>query len=329
MGAWLTCIDVDATKGTFAVGRQDGKVVLADLATGQPHRVESPHDQRVTSVVFDGTLLWTAAFDGRIAALDPITGELRRRFDTPYGEVGSLRVISGTLLTAGADGNVRLWDPETTAESSVLDEKRFGPAYAVAATPEWIAIGYSSGDVAIWRPESPAPGGVIARARWKYEGHFQPAGRGPCYAIAVTPSQQLAAFARDRAVCLHAPGEWPQVERLPIPLACNDLQFNANATRLIGAGSDREVKLWEQYAEVGNPYGHWINIRSFGGGMRGGEWQQEMIYSAARFVGDDRVLAASFDGTARLFSLGIEPERVARLGDDPPAGWDGAPPDPA
>src|SRR6185312_8919716 len=40
---WLTCIDVAADRNLFAVGRQDGVVIIADLASGQPRRAEPLH----------------------------------------------------------------------------------------------------------------------------------------------------------------------------------------------------------------------------------------------------------------------------------------------
>lgn len=323
MSIWLTCIDTAPDRGLFAVGRVDGAVIIADLETGRPRWAEPLHGERVSAVAFADGLLWTAGFDGRVAAWDLEGSEVRRRFDAGHGRVLSLCPAGDALLTAGDDGNVRVWEPETGSEARILDEKRFGGSYAIAATPEWIAIGYESGDVGVWRPSAASES--VAAADWQYEGHFQPAGRGPLYAIAVSPPGGLAAFARDRAVCLHEPGEWPQVARLPIPLACNDLRFNSKTTLLIGACSDREVKLWGMTPMVGSRHGHWTTVpASCGEGMRGEDWRQEMIFSGAGFAGDDRILAASFDGAVRVFSSQgfISPLRTARLGDPEPSGWD-------
>lgn len=245
------------------------------------------------------------------------------RFDAGHGRILSLRAGRGALVTVGDDGYARLWDATTLAAAQSLDENRFGPAYSVALTPDWIAIGYESGHVGIWKPTAAAT--TILAAGWQYEGHFQPNGRGPLYAIAVSPSRELVAFARDRAVGLHEPGEWPQIQGLPIRLACNDLQFNSTGTLLAGACSDREVRLWDWKPKVGRQHAHWTYLPKWRGeGMQRDAWRKEMIFSGARFAGDDRIIAASFDGAVRLYSAdgwSASPLRIAWQGHEVPGGW--------
>lgn len=325
MTNWLTCIDVDVARGLFAVGREDGVVILSELATGRPLWVERLHERRVSTVAFDEGRLWTAGFDGAVVSTDLNGGESRRRFDAGHGRVLSLRAGREAVVTVGGDGNARLWDPATLEVAQTLDEKRFGPACSVAVTPDWVAIGYQSGHVGLWKPTAPAASALTAG--WQYDGWFQPAGRSLLYAIAVSPSGRLAAFARDRAVCLFEPGEWPLVARLPVPVACNDLQFDSTGDTLIGACSDREVRVWGRQPMAGSRHGHWPTHPAWlGEGMRPGEWRQELIFSGARFVGDDQVIAASFDGAVRLFpsrGLSASPLRVARYGGEAPGGWEG------
>ena len=324
MTNWLTCVDVDVAQGLFAVGRQDGTVILSELTTARPLWSERLHGARVSAVVFDAGRLWTAGFDGAVVYTDLSQVRPRLRFDAGHGRVLSLRAGLGALMTAGDDGAARLWDPETLKAAQTLDEKRFGPAYSVAVTPGWITVGYENGYVGVWVPSDPAAPPLAAG--WQYEGCFQPPGRSLLYAIAVSPSGCLAAFARDRAVSLHEPGEWTPVARLPIPVACNDLQFNSAGTTLIGACSDREVRVWEPRPVAGSRHGLWPTYSSrLGEGMQRGEWRQELIFSGARFVGDDQVIASSFDGAVRLFpSRGpsVSPLRVAQYGGDSPVGWE-------
>jgi hypothetical protein len=61
----------------------------------------------------------------------------------------------------------------------------------------------------------------------------------------------------------------------------------------------------------------------FGAGMERGQWEQTLIYSGARFAGDDRVIATSFEGTVQLFqaSARFDSPRVARFGAPNPGGW--------
>lgn len=241
---WLTCLDVALDRNLFAVGRRDGMVIIADLASGQPQRLERLHGDRVSSVVFDGTVLWTAGFDGQVVAWDLTLGEVRRRFDTGHGRVPMLRMAGpGRLLTVGDDGNARLWDKAGGAALQVLDEKRFGAACSVAATPGWIAIGYRDGHSGFWEPA-----GAGAVGPWAYAGHLQSGGRSgsAVSAIAVNAAGSLAAFARDRRVTIYTPGTWRPVAELETDLACNDLQFDSAGEALVGACSERRVRLWRR-----------------------------------------------------------------------------------
>jgi len=329
---WLTCLDVDLGHDRFAVGRQDGTVIIAALATGAPQHCERLHRDRVSEVVFDGHLLWTAGFDGEVVAWDLALGAMRRRFDAGHGRVLALGMAGpDRLLTAGDDGHVRLWDKAGGAALQVLDEKRFGAAYSVAATAGWIAIGYRDGHSGFWEPSAAG-----AAAPWAYAGHLQSGGRvgSPVYAIAVSPAGSLVAFARDRRVTLYTPGTWSRVAELECDLACNDLQFDSKGEALVGACSERRVRLWQckpadapaqPPASGRGPVAHWDRFGDwFGAGMERGEWSQTLIYSGVRFAGDDRIIATSFDGTVQLFQRGgrrLSPHRIARFGGASGRGW--------
>jgi WD40 repeat protein len=325
MTNWLTCIDCDADYKYFAVGRADGTIVLSDLETGQPQWVKRLHDGRVQCLEFNQGTLLTAGFDGMVVASDVKDGEELWRFDAGHGRVLSLVHLSDTLLTSGDDGHARLWNERSQVCVQTLDESRFGAATSVYLTPDWIAVGYQTGHVSIWKMTK--TGMPYYDSGWQYDGDFQVSGKGPLYAIAASSSGKLAACARDRRVCLYETGEWGMITQLPIPAACNDLQFNPDGTLLIGACSDREVRLWDYQPMVDNPYGHWTTYpKHCGKGMNYGEqWQQEMIFSGACIAGVDRIIATSFDGSVRLFpsaGLTMFPLRTAWYNADSPSGWE-------
>src|SRR5690349_4335905 len=98
MNEWVTCLDVAAGRGQFAAGRGDGVVVIADLATGQPLHAERLHSDRVSSVVFEGGVLWSAAFDGQVAGWDLDRQQQVQSFDAGHGKVLQLRTAPGLLL---------------------------------------------------------------------------------------------------------------------------------------------------------------------------------------------------------------------------------------
>jgi hypothetical protein len=335
----LICLDVDLGRNRFAVGREDGTVIIADLATGTPQRSERLHSDWVSKVVFDGDVLWTAGCDGEVVAWDLALGEVRRRFDAGHGRVLALGMAGpDRLLTAGDDGNARLWDKAGGAALQVFEEKRFGRAYSVAATAGWIAIGYRDGHSGFWEPSAAG-----AAAPWTYAGHMLSAGRSgsPAYAIVVSPAGNLVAVARDRRVTLYTPGTWSPVAELQCDLACNDLQFDSKGEVLVGACSERRVRLWRRKLveapahqskrrqrrspRPSGPVASWDRFGDWGGaGMERGQWQETLIYSGARFAGDGQALATSFDGTVQLFHLDgpvLRLHRMARFGASSPGEW--------
>jgi WD40 repeat protein len=321
---WLTCLDVSTQPGLFAVGRLDGTVIVADLATGQPRSVVRHHTDRVSALCFLDDLLWTAGFDGAVMALDLLQGGVVRRFDPGHGCVRALRpAASDLLITAGDDGHARLWPRDGGGALQTLDETRHGPAYCVIVLKDWIAIGYRNGCVGLWEP-SASDGQPTA---WAYAGQMEPPGRrgSPVYAIAGSPADACVAFARDRRVTLCTPGDWRRVAELETDLACNDIQFASTGNALVGACSERHVRVWNSQPMAGHGGGHWNRYgKMLGLGMAGSPWEQELVYSGARFAGDDRVIATSFDGTVQLFDLarpGLSPHRVARFDGPTPSGW--------
>jgi WD40 repeat protein len=324
MTNWLTCLDVSAVSGLFAVGRSDGTVIVAELASAEPRWIVRHHTDRVSGVCFVDDVVWTTAFDGALMALDPASGDVARRIDTGHGCVRSLRPAGADqLITGGDDGHARLWRRDDGGAVQTLDEKRHGPAYSACVAKDWIAIGYRNGWVALWEPAN-ADG---APAAWAYAGQMQPAGRRdtPVYAIAASPTGDCVAFARDSRVTLCTPGEWRRIAELDTDLACNDLHFASSGKALAGACSERHVRIWDNQPMAGNAPGHWNRFgRSVGAGMERGKWSQELVYSGVRFAGDDQAIATSFDGTVQLFAPsrpGLSPQRVAEFGGSAPSGW--------
>jgi eukaryotic-like serine/threonine-protein kinase len=96
---------------------------LWEVATGRLPFALPPHPHWLHGVAFspDGSRIATACRDGGVRLHDATTGVLLSRF---FGHVGRVWSVvfepSGTLLTAGADGTVRRWDPARSAEEGVF-----------------------------------------------------------------------------------------------------------------------------------------------------------------------------------------------------------------
>jgi eukaryotic-like serine/threonine-protein kinase len=112
-----------AVLGSLTLSR-DGRRLMAcgtdatahvwDVATGKLVRSLPPHPAWVQGCDFspDGTRLATACRDGGVRVFDAATGGLVNRLVGHVGRVWSITwEPAGSLLTAGADGTVRRWDP--------------------------------------------------------------------------------------------------------------------------------------------------------------------------------------------------------------------------
>jgi dipeptidyl aminopeptidase/acylaminoacyl peptidase len=103
----------------------DSKAHVWELATGKILRSLPAHPAWVQGCDFspDGSQLATACRDGGVRVFDLATG---RELNRLLGHVGRVWSIvwepAGTLLTAGADGTVRRWDPGRGFDAAMVRE---------------------------------------------------------------------------------------------------------------------------------------------------------------------------------------------------------------
>jgi len=103
----------------------DTQAHVWEIATGKRLALLPSHPAWVQGCAFldDGTQAATACRDGGVRIFDVATSAPRGRL---VGHVGRVWAIvcepGGTLLTAGADGTVRRWDPRVTADAAALRE---------------------------------------------------------------------------------------------------------------------------------------------------------------------------------------------------------------
>jgi WD40 repeat protein len=122
----------NAVHGSLAVS-PDGRRLMAcgtdmtahvwDVATGGLVLSLPPHPGWVQGCSFapDGGRIATACRDGGVRIFDAETGRLVNRLIGHEGRVWSVTYEpQGTLLTTGADGTVRRWDPATTFDTAGL-----------------------------------------------------------------------------------------------------------------------------------------------------------------------------------------------------------------
>ena len=197
----------------------------------------------------------------------------------------------GRLASAGNDGTVRLWDPDTGAELAALTGHD-GPVSAVAFSPDGhrLASAGDDGTVRLWDPDTGAELAALT-------GHD-----GPVTAVAFSADgHRLASAGNDGTVRLWDPDTGAELAALtgrygPVSAAA----FSPDG-RLASAGNDGTVRLWDPDtgAELAALTGHDGSV------------------SAAAFSPDGhRLASAGDDGTVRLWDPDTGAELAALTGHD-------------
>jgi WD40 repeat protein/DNA-binding SARP family transcriptional activator len=268
----------------------DGAVRLWDPDTGDPVRdpLRPPRNDSVESVVFspDGQLVGTSGTGGGAAALrwwnldtgDFVAAPLRGR-DT--GAVHSIALSpSGDLLATGADGTVRLWDPDTGRPVGDPLRGHTGDVDSLAFSPsgDLLASADDDGTVRLW-------GGFQTEELIR-------AHEGSVGSLAFSPDGDLLATAGDEesdpTVRLWDTATRDTVgEPIRHPWGVSSVAFSPDGQLLATAGFGGMVRLWDPATgdAIGEPIRH--------------PWG---LWSVA-FSPDGQLLAsAGWDGTIRLWN---------------------------
>jgi WD40 repeat protein len=157
-GLWQVGMDV-SPDGTLAVSAGPGGVTIFDLATGEAVDAilgTGEGQGRVVAFSPAGSLLAFQDTSGHIDVFEFATRTHLASFAHPMPAdlgVGSIEFSpDGTLLlTAGADGAVRLWEPGTGTEVRSLTG-HLGPVNAAHFSPDGTTVvtGGSDGTVRLW-----------------------------------------------------------------------------------------------------------------------------------------------------------------------------------
>jgi WD40 repeat protein len=139
----------------IAIGSDDGGVLLADTASGQPVRTLQGHRGRVYAVLYGpgDAPLATAASDRDIRLWDPVSGASRQVLTGHRDWVWPVSYHpDGTLLAAGdGSGAVRLWDVTSGMLRHTLEgHDRYVWSAAFQPGGHLLAVGDATGTVRVW-----------------------------------------------------------------------------------------------------------------------------------------------------------------------------------
>jgi WD40 repeat protein/DNA-binding SARP family transcriptional activator len=318
----------------IALGSSHGAVIVTDARLRGPRQVlRAGANTSVNRVVFsrDGKRVAAALSDGTVRVIDPAGGAAEVTFDVPSDAavVGIDMDAQGRVVAAYGDGEVKLWDPETSKSLRLLGQRPtmerdvdFSPDGRLV-----LAVG-EDGEARLWnartgKAETPIKIGtrVLTSGAFSPDGsRFATAGWDGAVRIWQTHGTSLLFVLRG------------QLSRLL------DVGFGRTADRVVSAGDDGTARIWNAgglttftgpsltYTMDVSPSGRWIATASRDGAIRvwdaiSGRLRRTARgpagYTSARFspAADELAIGREATDTVLRWPLSeLRPRTVARLG---------------
>jgi WD40 repeat protein/serine/threonine protein kinase len=291
-------------------GHENGTAKLWDARTGALSQTFTGHAGQVESAAFspDGSRVVTAGDDETAKVWDAktATAVLTLSGHTQQVESAAFSPDGSRVVTASFDRTARLWDARSGAPVRTL-KGHTDSVYSAAFSPDGarVVTGSWDGTARVWDTKS---GEGLLTFKGDTDG-VTSASFSPDGSRILTGSHRLSAKVWDASRGLeHYAVEEPAEERLDCGrLQCNprDIRlaiFNPDHTRILTAGQDKQVRLWD--AKSG------AELLTFKG-------HTDVLTSASFSPDGSWVAAAGYDGTARLFDATTGAELLVLKADAP------------
>lgn len=220
--------------GVFAVGGDDGGVLICEAATGNPLRTLRGHRGRVYKVAYGSAGLLTGASDGTVRIWDPHTGEMRHVLQGNPNGAWPVALFGDLVAAGGADGVVRVW----SAGELMLELRGHTPPINGAVFLRGRLItGDADGTIRVWDLST-------GKVRHELRGHS-----GALYRLVLSPERRLLAAGDGQGVlCLWDPYTGELLHRLTgHPGGICAIAFHPDGHALVSGDTEGTVRLWDPH----------------------------------------------------------------------------------
>ena len=316
----VTAVAFSNDERQFASGDSRGRVFLWGIEQTEPLRELQGHVRRkITAIGFssDGDRVFSASQDNTVVQSLVATGEPDMASTLKHpGGVASMAIKPGTnmLVTVANDGVVRVWDADTATQTGTLDSRRHYSAVSISADGQWALAVHTAppsgtgGDSENHAIDLFSLGNVGESI--KVSRSVPVNGRRSLWTAVFAPSSdedlQLLMLAGSDATLVDAKSGQERLSFSPQGLFTS-ADFSADGRFIVTSSWDGIARIWdaEQRRSIRKLAPPQAKVASDVDSSVINDKESLPLISSAAFspvVGDQRVVAASQDGTATIWN---------------------------